>query len=259
MIHGLDVWSAYRAGSAFVDMERVRDEAGIRFIIARHDKACRGYLDDARAAGLVVGVYHVFHWQTDPQSAVKAVYATSDGVGSRVGELPLALDVELPQDPRPVAKQLVERLERTIEAVEERYGRSPMIYTYPWYWARLGSHGRDSEVVRRCPLWLAQYSVGPRLPRDGEWPKGASPWGPPDVWQFSGDASAPVAGTRTWKSRGAIEGSQAIDRCVVRSRAALDALTLRTGLRPLDELPPKPSQLAHLAAAARAAWRGREK
>lgn len=114
-------------------------------------------------------------------------------------ELPLTIDWEHP-DTKLRDRPLVTRLEWCIEAVSDKIGERPILYTGEWYWS--GYCGNlDSEIVASCPLWLAAYprkSVTGTRYQDavaevcgGVMPRVPVPWRTrnlePIAWQFDGD------------------------------------------------------------------------
>jgi GH25 family lysozyme M1 (1,4-beta-N-acetylmuramidase) len=105
--------------------------------------------------------------------------------------------------------------------MERLFGRTPILYTYPDFWASLGAAGQNPAFAK-YPLWIASYtSPNDWLPKDGVKPLVPAPWADWAVWQFSAEGS-PVR----------IPGIPAcpLDRNVVRD---LDTLLKK---RPVDSI-----------------------
>lgn len=148
----------------------------------------------ARLVGLPVGPYFVgiFGPGVDAARQADAHWPLARGLGASVGDLPPALDMELPevQDwaARGVtAQMLVDGCAAYLARMTELSGRRPLFYTYRFFEAAL-AHGADvTPIVDAADLWLASYPQTP-IP----WPASSSsmpaldPWGAASVWQYSG-------------------------------------------------------------------------
>lgn len=131
-----------------------------------------------RAASMVRGSYHFAHPARPIASSALAqakYYVARLGVVTATGTLPPALDLE--------ATGGLSRAELIVWAqdflldVRRLTGRTPMIYSYPYFWTHeLG----DPAALARYPLWMATYSgsVDPTAA----------------LWQYT--ASAAVSGIR---------------------------------------------------------------
>lgn len=242
-ILGVDVWSGYGT----IDWAKVA-ASGIRFVYVRatgavgangRDSHTARNLAGARAAGLAVGVYHVWRHTQDPVTAADAAFEHGEGTGHYVGDLAPALDCELPAAPvaKPgqnqaalsakwaaemlaLAPVIVPGMSRAAEAFERRFGRAPTTYSYPFWLLALGAALRASDLAQ-LQLWIAQYSN--RLPWDlpatleeipmGMRPKIPLPWTSAPVWQYSAEHSRPVPGIPTAPCR-AHPDCTAVDRNV---------------------------------------------
>jgi GH25 family lysozyme M1 (1,4-beta-N-acetylmuramidase) len=101
---------------------------------------------------------------------------------------PLFLDYEWPMPTQwkrwgCTAKQISEWCAANAEEVERYSGRTPVIYTYPDWWANVSK--ADVSWASLYPLWLASYRSG--WPKDGDGPKLPKPWAGWLFWQFDGN------------------------------------------------------------------------
>lgn len=172
---GIDISS--HQGS--VDFNKVKD-ANATFLFA---KATQGntYIDPkyqdnytgARAAGLIVGAYHYFMTDDEPDTQFNNFTSV---VSLSSGDLPPVVDIEaLANNSLP---DLKDKLQKFLDLLEQKYGAKPIIYSGKnfanEYLTDLGSY----------PLWLAEYEVTqPTLP------KGWTTW---TFWQWT--QSGTIAG-----------------------------------------------------------------
>lgn len=145
------------------------------------DPSFRKNLDAALAHGVEAFAYCFIYPlpHLDPKAQAKLfvekVYAHPEMVGR-----PIFLDLEWPS-PEEWAKwgctkeQVSKFCEELCEEVENLSGRTPVIYTYPWWWKSIGS----PAWAERYPLWLASYTAEPVK---------LAPWGERWLfWQYDGD------------------------------------------------------------------------
>lgn len=218
MLLGIDVWHGYGK----IDWAKARDEGHVRFAFAKCTQGNDGkdprfdeYVAGAKAAGIPVGAYlygyalpnDPAHPGRSPEEQARKFFADCGGLGSRPGELPPALDMEFPArwDRRKVDADgnLIDQWARfgvtaefiarwtlaCLQEMERLFGRVPILYTYPDFWARLGAFGKLPEF-RRYPLWIASYirESAKALPTT-ERPLAVAPWDAFTIWQFSADGS----------------------------------------------------------------------
>ncbi|MCM1120677.1 MAG: glycoside hydrolase family 25 protein [bacterium] len=145
-----------------IEWERIREQ-GIDFAFI---KATEGssFVDDrfaanwkeARSAGLYVGAYHFFSFDSPASSQAEHFIAT---VGSLSGALPPAVDIEYYGDKAknpPERQQAVSQLRELLCALEEEYGVKPVIYTtYTIY----GQYIRGE--FEEYPLWIRNVYYPP--------------------------------------------------------------------------------------------------
>lgn len=138
--------------------------------------------------GVYVGAYHFAyplpedpaHPGRGPEDQIDAFFAASNAIGSQPGELSPAIDAEWPA-PEDAATwgctrpQISAWLKRAAERATLRFGRKPVIYTYPAWWRWLAA-GADVSWASDYDLWFADYAhSGPGTPPDG-WQSPHMPW-----------------------------------------------------------------------------------
>jgi lysozyme len=168
---GIDV-STHRGGSIAWS---ALAEAGVRFSfckatehLALRDETFERHADDAASAGLLVGSFHFFRPEVDPERQARHYHAVAHG---RV-VLPPVLDFENLRGVTPA--EALRRAVAFVEATEALWGRTCVIHTYPSFWSSLGDPASPELGAR--PLWIAHHGADqPRLP---------SPWSRWQWWQF---------------------------------------------------------------------------
>ncbi len=136
----------------------------------------------AGRAGIVRGAYHYADPSSDPEAQAALVVQT---VGStrEAGNLGIALDLESDGGLGPVA--LAAWAHRFLDAVEARTGRTPILYTYVYFWQHAMANNTSFGAY---PLWLARYADQPPAPLAG--------WSQWTFWQYSSSGSVPgIVGT----------------------------------------------------------------
>jgi GH25 family lysozyme M1 (1,4-beta-N-acetylmuramidase) len=160
-LRGPDVSSFQHPNGAAIHWKKVR-KSGRTFAIV---KATEGttytnpyFAKDysaAGAAGLVRGSYHFARPATPIVStAVAQAKAFAARVGTVTSEktLPPALDLEVTGGLNP--SQLVTWAQAFLLKMRALTGRTPMLYTYPYFWS---SDVNDPSAFKRFPLWMASY------------------------------------------------------------------------------------------------------
>jgi GH25 family lysozyme M1 (1,4-beta-N-acetylmuramidase) len=127
---------------------------------------------DSAAAGLVHGSYHFARPSLPIASSAKAqaaLFAQTIGPVTTKATLPPALDLEVTGGLTP--GQLVTWAQAFMLDMRTLTGRTPMLYTYPYFWEHdLG----DPTALARYPLWMANF--------------GASVAPISDLWQYTDHA-----------------------------------------------------------------------
>jgi lysozyme len=189
MIPGIDTSSA----QGKVDWAKVK-ATGVHFLIREcgygNEGADLGWLEDvtaARAAGLVVGVYHFAfplpadgpHPNRDPRDQARHHFDLCGALGRAAGDLPPCLDLEWPVDGSWArwgcsAAQIRRWALDYLECARELYEVTPLLYTYPDFWRQIA--GATEPAFAQYPLWLASYAAVPAA---------LGPWAGWSVWQHS--------------------------------------------------------------------------
>jgi GH25 family lysozyme M1 (1,4-beta-N-acetylmuramidase) len=139
----------------------------------KHDKRGDFNWQAARDAGVARGAYMAF----DPTIDAGGQAATMlEALKGEFGELPLAIDVELPL--QIWNEGWGSNLRRLADRLQQASGRKPIIYTGKWYW---------DDYVRTCaqwvadyPLWEAYYTLDP-----DKRPAVPAPWRDYSIHQYS--------------------------------------------------------------------------
>lgn len=157
---GIDV-SHYQGN---IDWNKVAEDKKVTFAYIKAtessglvDGTYRRNLDGARAAGIPVGVYHFFSPTTAVEQQISNFFSNVD---PKEQDLVPILDVEAP--PRSITtKEYVERLRKFVNAIKDRFGCRPIIYTGPHFHQKylLGS-------FTDCKFMLARYSQNPPTPAE---------------------------------------------------------------------------------------------
>lgn len=186
MLNGIDVY----ASTGNIDWIKVK-QGGVTFAYLRAaygvdtDKAVVDNLKAARAAGILCGVYHFLRTSQDYDKQIDVMLRLLNTLGIGSGDLPPAVDVEdnpVYDGPWNPANNDVylEAVKRWIDAVKNRTGADPVVYTRAGFWAELG----NPVGFQSSPLWVASYRPDhPTLPAS---------WSRFTFWQYSG--SGTVAG-----------------------------------------------------------------
>ena len=167
-INGIDI-SKYQEEVDFLQVK----ESGIRFVLIRategityQDPYFVSNYQSARTAGLVVGAYHFYETNDDPQSQFENFKNVAD---LQSGDLPPVVDIERLHDKDD--QNFISDILSFLKSLESYYGGKPIIYSglnfSNTYLTQLGGY----------PLWIAEYGVNePKIP------EGWSNW---TFWQRS--------------------------------------------------------------------------
>lgn len=121
----------------------------------------------AQNHGFIRGAYHFY--ETNDSAQVQAEWFIKN-VKLLPGDLPPIVDIERVK--KPVHNTLSGEFGLFLQALENHYGRKPIIYTGPSFWNHV-----MKEHLPSYPLWLAQYGTAkPKIP-DG--------WADWILWQYS--------------------------------------------------------------------------
>lgn len=131
-------------------------------------------VEGARAAGMHIGLYHKALPATDATAQADAFADSVLEVGGE--QLPPVLDFELDEGKN--AEQLAAWVQEFMDRLEDRTGRTPIMYTYKSFWmVQMANTKKFSEY----PLWLAEYrQQQPTEPQIGGWDSFT-------FWQYAGN------------------------------------------------------------------------
>ncbi len=172
VVQGVDVYE----GQGTIDWQAAAG-SGIDFAITRVSDGT-AYPDSMfqtnwigiKKAGLVRGLYQFFRPDVDPiaqADLMLSMLAKAGGLES--GDLPPALDIEVTDGLSP--SQIQSAMKKWLAYVEQKTGRTPMIYTAAFMSSNIGT-GFSSY-----PLWVANYGATCPL-----MPSGWSTW---VIWQYA--------------------------------------------------------------------------
>ena len=131
-------------------------------------------VEQARAAGIVVGSYHKAHPAQDATQQARVFARQLQSVGGP--QLPPVLDIEIDEGLSPA--QLVTWTRTFLTETQRLTGRTPIVYTYRYFW--LLKMGNTTEFTS-YPLWIAEYGKPePTFPLVGGWTE----W---TFWQRAGN------------------------------------------------------------------------
>ncbi len=134
----------------------------------------------ARAAGLVVGLYHYANPAVSATAQADSFARQVNGIGGTM--LPPVLDLEATGGLSPTA--LISWTSAFLTRVQRDTGRIPMIYSGPYFWSTAMA---GSKAFARYPLWEAHYTTAAEPSAVGGWPR----W---TLWQYSnGTFGSPAA------------------------------------------------------------------
>ncbi|NUU18705.1 lysozyme [Cellulomonas humilata] len=149
-----------------IDFAYVKATEGSGFVDDRFAENLQG----AREAGLLVGAYHFFSFESPGRSQAEQIIAT---VPADDDLLPVAVDVEhygkFFGDP-PDASTVREELEVLVTMLREHYGVDPVIYATQAAYGRYVAGGFPDS-----PLWIRAVYLPPRVSDGRAWA----------FWQYS--------------------------------------------------------------------------
>lgn len=117
----------------------------------------------SKCDGLRFGAYHFMSFRTSGEEQAASFI---DTVPKNKHALPPVIDIELYDEfveRPPTSKHFRETLDPILEALEERYGKQPIIYTntYVYEWYIEGNYDN--------PIWIADLSLPRKLPDGNPW------------------------------------------------------------------------------------------
>jgi len=166
---GVDV-SRWQHGSTPLNWSSVKTD-GISFAFIKATEGSSytnpyfaGDWSATAAAGIYRGAYHFARPSIGTAVKQAEYFLSRAGLADASGDLPPVLDLEATGGLGVVA--LRRWTDTWLRTVQERTGRTPIIYTSPSFWE---THLGNSTAFTGYPLWIAHYRVtSPRVP--GGWP-----------------------------------------------------------------------------------------
>lgn len=153
---GVDVAGHQHPNGAGINFRAVKAD-GQDFVFVKATEGTnwvnRFYTDDARAAvgaGMKVGAYHYARPAFDAREQAANFAAQLALVPNQT--LPPVLDLEVAEGKNP--RELAQWTREFIGELEARTGRTPMIYTYRYFWQ---DQMANTDEFSQYPLWLAAY------------------------------------------------------------------------------------------------------
>lgn len=149
-----------------------------QFVICRatygdvKDTMLESHFNNAKNAGMLVGVYHFFRQTKTPESQIEMFEKTCKSIGYGPGDIVPVLDVETNEkiDGKVIPEKYNSGCEAIAKAFKEKYGDC-IIYTTKSFWAELGK----PKWLLEYPQWVAHWDVKqPSVPGDKEW----------TIWQY---------------------------------------------------------------------------
>ena len=135
------------------------------------DPAFKEHWKKAHAAGLACGAYHFLSFDTEGASQAENFIDTVPkgfgflGLGSSA--LPPAVDIEMYGDYEtapPTQQMLDDVLQPMLSALEDHYGRTPVLYTNPYLYEQYLSGKYDDY-----PIWISDPEMSDSLPDGRDW------------------------------------------------------------------------------------------
>ncbi len=188
-ITGPDVASYQHPGGASIDWSQVKN-SGRDFAFVKATEGT-GYVNPyfsadwaaIQANGMVRGSYHYAKPNTSPTSAAEQAqyFVATAGRMQATGDLAPILDFEDSGGLSPSA--LITWVHSWLNTITALTGRTPIIYTYPYFWQSAMS---NNTGFTQYPLWIADYNGGsaPNTPLIGGW----NSW---TFWQYTDAGSIP--------------------------------------------------------------------
>ncbi|MCM1558695.1 MAG: hypothetical protein NC123_04005 [Butyrivibrio sp.] len=135
-----------------VDFAFIKATEGSSYVDERYEEN----RENAQAAGIYVGVYHFFSFDSPPASQAAHFIATA---GDMSGLLPPVVDIEYYGDKQhnpPEKAEAVSGLQELLDALEQEYGVKPIIYTTYTVYNKYIRGGFEAY-----PLWIRNVYYPP--------------------------------------------------------------------------------------------------
>jgi len=142
------------------------------------DRAHVAAVTQARAAGLLVGLYHYGN-ATDPVTQADHFLRVTESHPDAL----LVLDCEDNSRSR-FGTMTARGAASFAQRVHDVRGRWPVFYSFTSFMRSMRFDDESRAVLARCPLWQAQYGERPAAPASSVWAK-------IDLWQYTNGADGP--------------------------------------------------------------------
>lgn len=173
-MRGIDI-SNWQGG---LDLANVARSNRLQFVFLKAtegtsfvDKYCNGWISAAKSAGLLFGFYH-YARNNNPEA--EAEHFVKHTKGYFKDGIPVA-DIE--------EQQSAAWVSRFVERVYKLTGVYPMIYCSASYCSTF----KNSDVYKKCGLWIAGYPRPYTSFIDSKMPYNIAPWTNAAIWQFTAD------------------------------------------------------------------------
>jgi lysozyme len=160
------------------------------------DPSFKAHVAGFRAARVLCGAYHYLLIRRIPRTpdAEEQAEEFSSYYISENCELPPCVDLEDGENTGTTPAEWAPAVMTFLETVQRITGRTPMVYTYPWFWGTIAPAFKNSGI-EKYPLWFAQYSEAD--------PKPPAPWSEILLHQYSETGVVPGIPGHVDRSRSA--------------------------------------------------------
>lgn len=177
----ISTWQDASTTPAVIDFDKMH-RAGAEYVFIKSSQG--NYFDQdfkvnvTNSAGILPrGIYHYYDWNYSLQANTDAMVNAWNYAPT---ELPPVMDYESTIN-APVKSTAAGICLQFLQAIKSRTGKTPLLYTAPYYWY---SYGSTDARFAEFPLWIANYEVlKPTVP---------APWSKWYFWQYTskGDGAA---------------------------------------------------------------------
>lgn len=159
---GTIVWDSLmvmtdRAGRTVLDIRSAKEITPVSYVFIKAtegqsmtDRRFKEYWKEAADHGIQRGAYHFYRTSKDPLKQADSYIKTVGAI--RHGDLPPVLDIETTHKGLNKDK-LNKDLLSWLKAVENHYGRKPIVYTYESY----AKDWLSKDITEHYPIWIAHY------------------------------------------------------------------------------------------------------
>ena len=148
-----------------------------------NDREFDTYIAKIKQKSLMMGAYHFFDFQSPAQDQASNFLACGLDFSDKANVLPPMIDLETESDYlRDNKDACVQSITDWISAVSTQTGRTPVIYTFKWFW---NEYLAGTPQFGSNPLWISAFQPqSPGIPPE---------WDKYTIWQYS--QNGPLPGT----------------------------------------------------------------